>query len=66
MLVREVNRDDPQDRTYDTTYEYDVLDNPIKVTDDQDNLTTVEWDSLGRKLRTNDPDMGVGATATTT
>jgi len=56
--VREVNTDDPDDTRYDTFYEYDALDNPTKVTDDKGNVTTMTWDSLGRQLSIEDPDMG--------
>ncbi len=47
------------DATYAyTTYEYDVLGNPVRVVDAHGNETTTLWDSLGRKLTTNDVDMG--------
>ena len=56
--VREVNRDDPEDPNYDTFYEYDSLDNLTRVTDDKGNVTTMTWDSLGRQISIDDPDMG--------
>ena len=59
VQVREVNRDDPEDPNYDTYYEYDVLDNTKKVIDDKGNVTTMTWDSLGRQLSVDDPDMGL-------
>jgi RHS repeat-associated protein len=44
---------------YTTTYEYDALGNLIKVTDNQNNSTHIWYDSLGRKLKMDDPDMGI-------
>jgi RHS repeat-associated protein len=41
-----------------TSYRYDLLGNLVRVTDAQGNLTTVTWDSLGRKLTGCDPDTG--------
>jgi RHS repeat-associated protein len=44
-----------------TTYEYDLLGNPVRIMDARQNatsVTTTTWDSLGRKLSTDDPDMG--------
>jgi len=41
-----------------TSYEYDVLGNLIKVTDDKGNITTMKYDSLSRKIGMSDPDMG--------
>ena len=43
---------------YTTSYEYDVLGNPTKVTDAENNVYSVVWDSLGRKLSQTDPDTG--------
>ena len=39
-------------------YEYDAIGNIIKITDDQGNITQVLYDSLGRKIKMDDPDMG--------
>jgi len=41
-----------------TFYEYDALGNLTKVTDDQNNVTEIFYDSLSRKIAMNDPDMG--------
>ncbi len=55
--VREKN-----DNSYQyTTYRYDLLGNLTRVTDAAGNVTTVTWDSLGRKLAGCDPDMGCGS-----
>jgi len=43
---------------YKTQYEYDVQNNLIKTTDNQGNITQVFYDSLGRKIKMIDPDMG--------
>jgi len=42
-----------------TLYEYDVLGNLTKLTDDQGNQTLLTYDSLSRKIAMNDPDMGI-------
>jgi RHS repeat-associated protein len=44
--------------TYTTTYEYDVLNNLKKTTDNAANQTTITYDSLSRKTGMVDPDMG--------
>ncbi|WKZ20521.1 MAG: RHS repeat-associated core domain-containing protein [Candidatus Jettenia sp. CY-1] len=41
-----------------TTYQYDVLGNLTKVTDANNNQTTLTYDSLSRKTSMTDPDMG--------
>ncbi|MBL7197061.1 MAG: RHS repeat-associated core domain-containing protein, partial [Candidatus Omnitrophica bacterium] len=43
---------------YTTTYEYDVLGNLIKTIDTLNNITTIKYDSLGRKIDMNCPSMG--------
>ena len=48
-------------QVYTTTYEYDNLGNLSKVIDDQGNITQIYYDSLGRKIRMDDADMGVWA-----
>lgn len=40
-----------------TTYQYDVLNNLVKVTDAVGNQTTMVYDTLSRKIRMTDPDM---------
>lgn len=45
-------------QTYTTTYEYDTLNNLLNVTDALGNATPISYDSLGRKLAMDDPDMG--------
>jgi len=42
-----------------TQYQYDVTDNLRFVTDAEGNTTEMRYDSLGRKIYMNDPDMGV-------
>ena len=42
--------------TYTTTYEYDVLNNLKKTTDNLSNQTTITYDSLSRKTGMTDPD----------
>ncbi|MBN2007556.1 MAG: hypothetical protein JXA21_29695 [Anaerolineae bacterium] len=41
-----------------THYGYDMLDNLVVVTDTKNNVTTMAYDGLGRKLAMSDPDMG--------
>ncbi|MBI5466531.1 MAG: RHS repeat protein, partial [Candidatus Kerfeldbacteria bacterium] len=42
-----------------TTYQYDAQGNLTQLTDNQNNTTRICYDSLGRKLQMDDPDMGV-------
>lgn len=44
--------------TYATHYAYDVRDSLKQVTDHEGNVTTISYDSLGRKTSMVDPDMG--------
>ena len=44
--------------SYVTTYEYDTLSHLTKVTDAKGNVTRIAYDSLGRKISMDDPDMG--------
>ncbi|MFA6350582.1 MAG: toxin TcdB middle/N-terminal domain-containing protein, partial [Candidatus Omnitrophota bacterium] len=46
-------------QTYLTRYEYDSSGNLVKITDNQANITQIWYDSLGRKIKMDDPDMGV-------
>lgn len=48
-----------QAATYTTTYEYDTQGNLVLLTDDQSNQTQIWYDSLGRKIKMDDPDMGI-------
>ena len=54
VQVREKNGDE----YYYTTYEYDLQGNLVRVMDDKKNLSTFTWDTLGRKLSTDTPEMG--------
>ena len=47
-----------QGGVYKSNYEYDTQGNLIKTTDSQGDLTQIFYDSLGRKLKMVDPDMG--------
>jgi YD repeat-containing protein len=49
--------------TWTTTYQYDVNDRLIKITDSQGNVKTLSYDGLKRKTTMNDPDCGVVAYA---
>jgi RHS repeat-associated protein len=42
--------------TYTTRYEYDGLNNLVKITDNEQNIKTMIFDGLGRKKEMNDPD----------
>lgn len=44
---------------FDTNYEYDILGNLVRLTDSQGNVTQIWYDSLGRKIKMDDPDMGI-------
>ncbi len=54
--VKEFNNKGTQ--TIWTSYDYDPLNQIIKVTDDKNNQTTVGYDNLGRRLWINSPDAG--------
>ncbi|MEW6008874.1 MAG: toxin TcdB middle/N-terminal domain-containing protein [Candidatus Omnitrophota bacterium] len=45
-------------QTYTTRYEYDIKGNLIRITDNQNNVTNITYDSLGRKIAMDEPDMG--------
>ncbi|MFH1460771.1 MAG: RHS repeat-associated core domain-containing protein [Candidatus Omnitrophota bacterium] len=47
-----------QGEIYTTTYAYDTSGNLKTLTDSQGNVTTINYDTLGRKVSMNDPDMG--------
>jgi len=42
-----------------TDYEYDIQNNLTKVTDAKGNILQIWYDSSGRKIKMDDPDMGV-------
>ncbi|MFH1231474.1 MAG: RHS repeat-associated core domain-containing protein [Planctomycetota bacterium] len=46
------------DGVFKTKYEYDTQNNLIKTTDNQGNIAQIFYDSLGRKTKMIDPDMG--------
>ena len=50
-----------QGGVYHTYYEYDVQSNLIKTADAQGNIVQIFYDSIGRKLKMIDPDMGTWA-----
>lgn len=54
ILVDEHN----EGSTYSTNYDYDTQGNLTKITDAGNNVTEITHDSLGRKIKMNDPDMG--------
>jgi YD repeat-containing protein len=41
-----------------TNYQYDLLGNLLSVTDTKGNVSSMTYDTLGRKLTMHDPDMG--------
>ncbi|OQW91035.1 MAG: hypothetical protein BWK78_05665, partial [Thiotrichaceae bacterium IS1] len=45
-----------------TSYEYDALNQIVKVLDDHQNLTEVRYDNLGRRTHLNNPDTGLTET----
>jgi RHS repeat-associated protein len=45
-----------------TSYEYDSLKQIVTVVDDQNNVTTVSYDNLGRRTQIDSPDMGLTET----
>jgi len=45
-----------------TRYDYDSLKQIAQVTDDQNNLTQVTYDKLGRRTDITNPDTGHGTT----
>jgi len=50
-----------QGGVYKTNYEYDIQNNLVKLTDSKGNITQIFYDSIGRKLKMLDPDMGTWA-----
>ncbi len=47
------------DGVFKTQYEYDIQNNLTKTTDSKGNVVQIWYDSIGRKLKMNDPDMGI-------
>ncbi|MCK9614270.1 MAG: hypothetical protein M0R48_02055 [Candidatus Omnitrophica bacterium] len=47
-----------QGGVYKTNYEYDIQNNLVKLIDSKGNITQIFYDSIGRKLKMIDPDMG--------
>ncbi len=45
-----------------TSYEYDSLKQIVEVVDDQNNVTSVSYDNLGRRTQIKSPDMGLTET----
>lgn len=45
--------------TFETRYNYDLLDNLTRITDSQNNVKTMAYDGLKRLTGMNDPDRGV-------
>ena len=59
IAVYEYNTNDVDiNETYTTTYEYDSLDNLIKIIDNENNEFIFTYDSLSRKTAMDDPDLG--------
>lgn len=57
--VHEYNIDElGREKEYVTHYSYDENDNLISITDNENNEIVFSYDSLGRKVRMVDPDMG--------
>lgn len=44
--------------TFVTTYAYDVGDQLVRVVDHHGNVSSVDYDRLGRRIRVTDPDVG--------
>ena len=55
-LIRVV--EDPGGLNYTTAYDYNAAGNLLHVTDHAAHLTTINYDTLGRKINMIDPDMG--------
>ncbi|MFH2138614.1 MAG: RHS repeat-associated core domain-containing protein [Candidatus Omnitrophota bacterium] len=56
-IKRECNNNGAE--LYYTYYTYDPVGNLVQVKDHQNNITTISYDTLGRKTSMNDPDMGI-------
>ncbi len=57
--VVQVTEHADQGDNYITTYNYNAAGDLLDVTDHHGNLTTISYDTLGRKTGMSDPDMGV-------
>ena len=51
--------EDNGDQTYSTNYHYDVWDNIVNIKDNEGNEIAYTYDSLGRKIKLVDPDLGI-------
>ena len=51
-------KEDPGGLNYTTNYSYNAAGDLRQVTDHMGNVTTINYDTLGRKTSMNDPDMG--------
>jgi len=48
-----------ESESYETTYSYDTADNLVKIVDSASSTYAFAYDSLGRKIFTTDPDIGI-------
>ncbi|MBI2108215.1 hypothetical protein HYT54_03750, partial [Candidatus Woesearchaeota archaeon] len=55
ITIKEYNNDE----TYATGYSYDAASNLIEIADNQGNKIRYSYDTLGRKTRLEDPDLGI-------
>ena len=58
QLVKATKQQYSQGQDIWTSYNYNPVNELIKVTDDQNNLITMEYDQLGRKVSETQPDAG--------
>ncbi|MCB0171331.1 MAG: VCBS repeat-containing protein [Anaerolineae bacterium] len=56
--VQELNQVNGNLEVYNTSYEYDLLDNLTRIVDAQNNIKTMRYDGLSRKRFMDDPDKG--------
>lgn len=53
-IIREIT----SQGTFNTNFQYNLLGNLELTTDAAGNITQTQWDSLGRRISINDPDLG--------